>query len=222
MYFYSPKIIYLNKYELSNILKNDPDNFYKNMSNDNLIFRNIDNIDYYLNNIYDNLYTINENEKNIIDTAIKKAHNKLKKCNLLGFKYSKLINYPWIIGFSIGDKYELGYPHTRNNIIILNYNNIYDSELYRTLIHERIHIYQKLYDLDIKLFLNYFNFKKVKIKDNYHLHNPDTDNYIYKFQSNNLLFECIIKNNKLNYTNKKIEYEHPYEFMAFLIVNLIK
>jgi hypothetical protein len=74
-------------------------------------------------------HTINHHEKYIIDKAIKKANKKLKKCNLLGFHYNKMQNYPWIIGFSIGKNYEFGYPHTRNNIIILNYNNIYDKDL---------------------------------------------------------------------------------------------
>lgn len=212
-------IIYLNKYELALILKNDNDNFYKNISNDNLNLRNINDKKLFLNNIHNYLYTINKNEKCIINKAIKKANNKLKKCNLIGFNYNKMENYPWIIGFSIGEQYEFGYPHTRNNIIILNYNNIYDKDLVNTLIHERIHIYQKLYPHDINLFLNLFNFKKIKIKENYHLHNPDTDLFIYK--KNNIIFECKIINNKLEYSHKKTYYEHPYEFMAYLLVELI-
>lgn len=214
----------MDKYELALILKNDNDNFYKNMSNDNLNLRNITNKTLFLNNIIDNLYTINKNEIYVINKAIKKAQNKLKKCNLIGFNYHKIQNYPWIIGFSIGDKYEFGYPHTRNNIIILNYNNIYDKDLVNTLIHERIHIYQKLYPNDITLFLRLLNFKKIKKKEDDHLHNPDTDLYIYK--NNNIIFECKIINNndtnKLKYSQQNIYYEHPYEFMAYLMVESIK
>lgn len=189
------------------------------MSDDNLNLRNIKNKRIFLNNLSNYLYTINKNEKKILNRAIKKAHNKLKKCNLLGFNYNKIKNYPWIVGFSISDKYEFGYPHTRNNIIILNYKNIYDKDLYNTLIHERIHIYQKLYKEDIDLFINIFKFKKIKEKEKHHLHNPDTDLYIYK--NNNIIFECKIINNKLKYTKNKTIYEHPYEFMTYLIVKLI-
>lgn len=212
-------IYYLEKYKLEKLLKSDFDNFYDTISECNLQLRNINNKYHFINNIGCNIYYPSKYEKKIINNAIIKAHNKLKNINYIGFDYNKFKKYPWIIGISIGDNYEFGYPHTRGNIIILNYNNIYNNDLYKTLIHERIHIYQKTFPDDIKYFLKYFNFKIERKKEFDDLHNPDTDNLIYS--SNNIIYECKIKNNKLCYTNESSEYEHPYEFMSYKITNLI-
>lgn len=212
-------IIFLNKYELSNILMKDYDGFYQNLSRLNQQLRNINNIDEYLYNIENYLYTPTKTEKKIIKNAIYKAENKLKNKQYIGFNYNKMKKSPWVIGCSIGENYEFGYPHTRNNIIILNYNNIYDNNLYKTLIHERIHVYQKLFPKDMNKFLKYFGFEKIKRKDITHLDNPDTNNYIYK--KNDFIFECNIIDNNLHYTNSSSQYEHPYEYMAYIIVDNI-
>lgn len=223
-----PDIIYLNKDDLADILKKDKDKYFFKMSKLNLELRDIDNLNSYLLSINDLLYTISNSEKIIINNAIKKAniHLKraskyLKKRKFVGFDYNKIKNQSWIIGCSTGQKFEFGYPHTRMDIIILNYENIYDPDLYKTLMHERIHIYQRFYPNDINLFLNKFNFIKVK---NYHfdnLSNPDSNNIIYSI--NNIIFECkIIKSNNLKltleYTKNKHIYEHPYEWFAYKIV----
>lgn len=223
IYYISLSIVnikYLNNKELSKILIKDEDNFYKNLSKPNLEFRNIKEINEYLQCIDNYLYTLTKKEKQIITNAIYKAHSKLKNKHFIGFNYNKIHNYPWIIGCSIGENYEFGYPHTRNKIIILNYKNIYDKDLYKTLIHERIHIYQKLFPNDINKFLNYFEFKKIKRKDINHLDNPDTDEFIYKC-NNDFILECKIVNNNLEYSNLSSEYEHPYEYMAYIIVDSI-
>lgn len=213
-------IVFLDNFKLSKILISDDDKFYSSLSLENLKLRNINNKDYFLLNIQKYLYTPNSIEKKIIINAIYKAHNLLKNIKFYGFNYNKLKNYKWIIGCSYGQNYEFGYPHTRNNIIILNYNNIYDCNLYKTLIHERIHIYQKLFPKDIKKYLDFNNYKFYSICNNTHLANPDTDNYIYI--QNNIILECnIISANTIQYTNYDSKYEHPYEYMAYEIVDLI-
>jgi hypothetical protein len=220
-YYYtnSITIIFLNNYQLAHYLIQDKDNYYSSLSLENLQLRNIEDKGIFLANIHNYLYTLTNREKIIVQNAIYKAHNLLKNININGFNYSKLKNYKWIIGCSYGTKYEFGYPHTRNNIIILNYDNIYEENLYKTLIHERIHIYQKLFPNDIQQYLQFNNFKKYIKQDSYHLANPDTDNYIYTL--NNQIYECRIYNNSLEYTNNNFHYEHPYEFMAYTITQEI-
>jgi hypothetical protein len=214
------QIIFLNSYQLSNFLQLDLDNFYSNLSNENLKLRNINNKNQYLLNIEKELYTFTEKEKLLLSKAIKIANKKLKSIKFPEFNYKKLYKYPWIIGCSKTNNYEFGYPHTRNNIIILNIDNIYDNNLYKTLIHERIHIYQKLYPNDINKFLNTYNIIKSRKKNNYDRANPDTDNYVYKYK--NINFECIIDNTlNIKCTNNDNIFEHPFEYMAYKIVNSI-
>lgn len=230
-YTNNPTIIFLPKENLSFILKNDIDNYYNSISKYNLKFRNIENRQDFLNNIHTFLYECNNKEKNIISKAIQKANDCLKTITYPGFYYKKLQHSPWLIGCSKSSNYEFGYPHTRYNVIILNYNNIYDKNLYKTLIHERVHIYQKLFPDDIQEFLTHYNFKKIKVQNQYDRANPDTDNYIY--QKDNIIFECKIEspyinnfydfnNNELQLicTNNSDKYEHPYEFMAYEISEL--
>lgn len=218
-------IHFLNKEQLGLILSCDKDKFYSSLSKHNLLLRNISDKNLFLQNINKYLYSLSDNEKCIITKAIKKANNILKKIKCPGFNFSKIQKYNWIIGCSIGTEYEFGYPHTRSNIIILNYNNIYDNDLYKTLIHERIHIYQKLFPKDIQVFLDHYKFKKIKLQNEYHLANPDTDEHIYSLDNKDL--ECIIQTNfetnfqpseqYLEYSYNDYKLEHPFEFMAYLI-----
>ena len=225
IYFYSSyQNIFIKIYdslELTKSLKVDNYNYFTNMSDLNLEIRKIKNKQEYLNNIHYNFYDLSFIEKLILKKAIYKAHNKLNKIKYPGFYNYKLQNIPWLIGCSKNKKYEFGFPHTRKNIIILNIDNIYDSTLYKTLIHERIHIYQKLFPNDIQEFLNHFNFKKVSKLTNKDRVNPDTDDYLY--QRNNIIYQCKIndKDNTVKCTNNDSKYEHPYEFMAYKIVESI-
>jgi hypothetical protein len=223
IYYYSIylHIYFYNSFELSKFLQSDSDKFYSNLSLHNLKIRNINNIYYYLNNIENHLYSLNNKEKKIIKKEIYKAHNYLKQVKFPGFYYNKIFNLPWLIGCSKNNNYEFGYPHTRDTFIILNIKNIYDKNLYKTLIHERIHIYQKLFPNDINEFLKFYQFNKVRKQNEYDRANPDTDNFIYKH--NNIIFECKIntkKNNIIEYTNNSYYLEHPYEYMAYLIEDM--
>jgi len=215
-----PNIIFYNKNRLAIFLKEDKDNYYKNLNIHNLKLRNINNKEEYLNNIETKLYNCTNKEKKIITKAIMKANNKLKNIKYIGFDNSNLQYVPWYIGCAEYD-YEFGLPHTRDKIIILNRNNIYDKDLYKTLIHERIHIYQRLFPDNLIDFLNYYNFQKNSKQSDLDRSNPDTDDYLY--QQNNLLYECkIYPNSKNNIfcTNNSSKFEHPYELMAYEISDL--
>lgn len=210
-------IKFYSKYELSYLLSYDLDNYYHKLNKKDLEARNITNIYEYLINIDKNLCNFTNTEKQIIKQAIYKAHNKLKNLKYPGFNYNKIKTIPWNIGCVNNNNYEFGLPHTRNkNIIIINKNNIFEETLYKTLIHEKIHVYQKTFPNEINEFLNYYNFTKYRLKSNLDRANPDLDNYIYK--KNNIILQCNT-NNKCTF-NSYI-YEHPFELMAYDIVNKI-
>lgn len=191
--------------------------YYYYMSKENLKLRSINNLDSYLKNIENLFYTCSYYEKQIIKKAVCEAERKLNNLNYTGFYPKKLNNVPWIFGFSSGNEYEFGLPHTQGYIIILNKNNIYLSDLVTLLIHERIHIYQKLYPADVDKFVRYYNFQKISKKTNIDRVNPDTDGFVYK--RFNEIYECKITpdNNKTICTKNNSMYEHPYEYMAYMI-----
>jgi hypothetical protein len=213
----------LNKNELYNILLNEND-YYNTFTNLDLQVRNVSSIEEYKTIIKDSPVTINKNEELIIINTINNINNKIKNYNTIGLNGNKFNNIKWIIGIIDGTIYEGGYPHTRNNIIIIPKNLINNFELMQILIHEKIHVYQKTYSDDIKLYLNKNDFKIYKINDhnNNYRANPDTDNYIYTDKNNNLMY-CLYNNNPNNITDVTLNntnnfmYEHPFEYMAYTL-----
>jgi hypothetical protein len=130
---------YLSKNELIEILINNSDNYYNTFNSYDFKVRNINSIEDYYIKIKNSATEINNNFDNIIDNI----NNKLKKINIIGFDGEKASKIPWIIGFIDGVEYEYGFPHTRNNIIVIPIKLINSNRLEKILIHEKIHIYQK-------------------------------------------------------------------------------
>lgn len=209
------KIIIFSSNDIINLLSDTFYNYFNNMNNNNLELRNIKNKKEYLNNLYKCFYNINIYEKNIINNAINIAHHKLNTIECPGFYPKKLDKIPWKIGFSNLYNYEFGLPHTHKDIILLNRNNIYDSELIIILMHERIHVYQRLFPKDIKEYLYHHNFINIGKKTDIDRVNPDTDEY--KYSRNNIIYECTINNNTIKCTKNNSKYEHPFEYMAYTL-----
>ena len=152
----------------------------------------------------------------------------LSKYSCIGFDGKKCAKLKWNIGIITGVKYEGGLPHTRKDIIIIPVD-ILNSNLYKTLIHEKIHVYQKKYIDDISLYLNengYTKYKEKKHFDNIRS-NPDLDDYIYKNKNGQIMI-TIYKNTSPNSIQDTLTmpinnstYEHPLEFMAYNLTNKI-
>ena len=220
-------IIILSKKELQNILLSDSDNYYKSFTDLDLKARNVESIDEYKNLIINSPININNNLKQIIINHINRIDKLFNNYNTIGFNGNKANSIKWIIGIVNNNKYENGFPHTRNNIIIIP-KKLINKKLISTLIHEKIHIYQKIYPDDINKYLKFNNFTNFCNKPcgNFNIRsNPDTDNKIYS-KSNKLFLSIYNKNPKhindvIYYPINKSKYEHPFEFMAYNIENHI-
>lgn len=223
-------IIFLSKDELYSILKNNNDNYYNKFYKNDLKVRNINNINEYIYNIKNYVEDMNHEHKIKLKRCIEIVNeffNNIKKDWFDGIKAN---NIKWIIGMNTGKYYENGLPHTRDNIIILSKEHIEtysDNKLIKTLIHEKIHLYQKIYKDDIDIYIKKNNFTKIKLRtenDNIRA-NPDLDNWIYKDNNNNIL-KATYNNNAssiedIQYSPINIQsYEHPFEKMAIEIENL--
>jgi hypothetical protein len=221
--------IYLSKLELEKTLINNKDKYYQTFNNNDLRVRNINNIKDYINNIKNSCNNISTTDKKLINKAIYNANNKLRKFKINGFDGFKASKIQWIIGLIDGTDYEYGLPHTRNLTIIIPKKILNNkSILLRVLIHEKIHIYQKIYPNDIKIWLDERGFTKFRLKeksDNIRA-NPDVDNYIYKDFENgqykSIYNELPLTINDVKYyPNDNYLYEHPFEYMAYTLEDLI-
>lgn len=226
----------LSKYQTLSVLLSNNDNYYSKFTDTDLKVRKVSNIKEYKEKIKDSVCEPNNMIKNIIIKLINRADIKINKLNhkyhgdFNGIDINKLYNIKWNIGFVCNNTYEDGLPHTRGNVIIMplklfNNNNI--NSIVETLIHEKVHIYQKRFPNETKQYLNNHNFKKIKtieVGDNIRA-NPDMDNNIYT--DGNIIYKATYLPNANNITdvrlyNKSQKYEHPYESMAISVSDATK
>jgi hypothetical protein len=214
----------LTKEDLIKILLINKDGYYQNFNKYDLQVRNVTSISEYKEVIINSPITINFNSNNKIIKTINKIDNFFKNYKTIGFDGNKASKIKWNIGIIDGNFYEGGFPHTRSNVIIIPNNIIFKDDLQKILIHEKIHIYQKEYSKDVEIFLNHYEFKKYNkhIKFDNIRANPDIDNNIYIDKNNNFLLSLYNKNPKnimdvTYYPNNNPIYEHPFEYMAYII-----
>ena len=222
-------IIFLTKEELFNFLKLDIDNYHKSFTKKDLNVRNISNPNEYIDKIYNSVSEFNNNEKKTLEKCINKISKNLDKVNFDYFNGEKANNIIWKIGCIDGNEYENGLPHTRNNVIILNKNDLQKNStnyIISTLIHEKVHIYQKMYPEDINNYLEKNNFKRIAersaLNNSENIRaNPDLDKWVY--QDNNKMYKAIYQPSAK--TVSDVQYssndgqksEHPFEKMAIEI-----
>jgi hypothetical protein len=203
----------------------DPDHYYKSFSKKDLSMRKISSTEDYHFIIEKSCRDFNVYEKNKIINCVSKVESILKSINDPWFDGIKSCKTQWKFGCVSGKLYEGGLPHTRYDLIILpeyvvtNYN---DTELSKLILHEKIHVYQKMYPKDIHKYTQYHHFYK-KIRRN-EVHdaraNPDLDEWIYN-DSNNHSYMALYKADSTHitdvtfYPNNSHFYEHPYEKMAY-------
>jgi len=91
---------------------------------------------------------------------------------------------PWTIAVTKGkgSAYEYGLPHTRGDVIIIPESDVADTDDFvDTLMHEQLHVYQKMYPEDFQKYLDSEGFVRHcwrKEIDNVAA-NPDADEWVY-------------------------------------------
>jgi hypothetical protein len=222
-------IRFLSSNELYYILRMDIDNYYNTFTKKDLEVRNIENTDEYISKIKESVSEFTLSEKNILKKCINIISKNLSKINLEYFDGSKANKIIWKIGCVKGNEYEDGLPHTRNDIIILNHNSLNTNinNIILLLIHEKVHIYQKMYEKDIEKYLKKFNFKRIKSRPENVRANPDIDNYLYKDDSK--VYKAMYNKNASSVSDVRYssyndgqKSEHPFEKMAIEIEDLYK
>lgn len=225
-------IFFLNKNQLLTTLILDKDNYYKRFYKSDLKARNVKNIEEYFTNIKYSLTEPTNEIKEKVTDCVNKADiffKNIKYDYFNGIDNNKLL---WKIGFIKNNLYEGGLPHTRGDVIILNIDKVKysnKSNLIKTLIHEKIHIYQKKYPEKMQKYLRIYQFKKIKKRDEFDniRANPDLDDYIYQDKNSNT-YKAIYNNNIssvediIYYPENNQLFEHPFEKMAIDIENKYK
>tara|TARA_Y100000389_G_scaffold25231_1_gene21911 strand:+ start:7981 stop:8817 length:837 start_codon:yes stop_codon:yes gene_type:complete len=227
--FQEKKINFLTKEQNATFLYNDTDNYIKNLTGIDLFARKVKNNNIYKNKCINCATNFNQHQINIITQACIEADKYLSSYNYL-LNGNDIAIIDWNIALTTNYnnfEYEEGLPHTRENIIFLSNKlipNTISNSLINTLIHEKIHIYQR-YNYDIlENIINKMGYTKTSFKNIKQRSNPDLNNSIY-INKNNEKLSCLYKSDKPNGINdvtcleNNNLFEHPYELLAYTIAN---
>jgi hypothetical protein len=194
------RIRFMTYKDTANFLAKDNDGYVRNLTELDLHARNVKTHIDYLNNIDDTTVSFTEDEKMLLVKCANNADKYLRNEKFAELKYGKhldgkeIAGIKWVFANTFANyskdvlkEYEQGLPHTRENIILLSKNVLKYNELdlTSTLIHEKIHIYQRynpeLFDKIIKEMglkeLDKKSFRHAK----YIRSNPDTNNKLYYY-----------------------------------------
>lgn len=222
----SDNTIFLSKNELENILISNDDNFYNRLYKKDFEVRKINNISEYTSKIKNSVTDFTENEKKYISEIITSINDKFENVNLPWLDGKKFNQIKWKLGLISGYEYENGLCHTRNDTIIIQRDKL-NYNFYKTLIHEKVHVYQKMYPEDSEIFIKLNNFKKIrKISESDMIRaNMDIDDWIYADQNDNE-YKAVFNKNPVDIQDVTFSpcnsqsCEHPLEKMAIDISNL--
>lgn len=215
--------------------------YFQRMNKLDLLARNAINEESYKKIYVDSLLEYTPDEKEILDKLVQTADT------YTGFTH-KFKNIPWKFA-KTSLQIENGFPHTIGDIIILS-NKFFDFEnktKITILIHEKLHIYQRLYPLETqKLICDTWDYKIIDKIENYDKsrNNPDINSFIYSrnditviqlYNNENpsditdaatfsINDNKIITHNDLDLPSFATQIEHPYEVMAtvvpYILMNL--
>jgi len=231
--FLQTRPYFLDKKELKNILlKND--DFYSTLFPVDLEARHVTSISDYKDKIRSVVTEFSFLEKIILVVCMFRADQKLKNISEKYFDGKKAVqDIEWRIGCVEGREYEYGLPHTVGTTIIFTKEMMEDyswTDLIDTLVHEKVHLYQKRYPEDVDRYLSEKGFvvdKKRSEADRIRA-NPDINQTVYKrvYGGNGNNKENNDDNDKyrMQYVSRPVNItdtiqkdhrkEHPFEEMA--------
>jgi hypothetical protein len=207
-------------------IEQDKDSYVQNMSLPDLRARSVKTITEYIEKSSADIIPFSSYQKAIIYKNLELANDYLQRTRHYFIDPSLLQKIPWKFILTKGF-YEQGLPHTRGPYIFLSsdFFNTSQKDQIITLIHEKIHIYQRKYK-------KYF--QKKLLNNNYTIYglrkdypnsraNPDLDEYIYihplKYTMVSTYTSMYPKSIQDVHTDIPIYKEHPNEEIAYTIAN---
>lgn len=237
MPFLSPsksECTFLSASDTASFLMADPDTYTTNLSSLDLHARRAASYQEYQRASARSARSFTPAEKLMLTEAARKADSIISGMRLEGYpSFAKnMRKIPWIFASTEGTVYEDGLPHTRLNVIFLSSGVLArfvgdDREAIRTLIHEKIHIQQRLHPVETLALLKqrgYIQWKErlgvPRIRAN-----PDLDPWIYvdpKTQKGMAAYYTSETPTSISdITLSSVNYEHPYEMIAYEVTQHI-
>jgi hypothetical protein len=219
---------FMSDIETALFLKEDKDGYLKGLSKPDLHARHVKNVNEYIDKITQSALSFTEAEKMRLSRCLIDADIFLKTyvySNALDCK--ELIAIPWKIALTHNHVYEEGFPHTRGDVIFLSTFTLQeiDHDLTATLIHEKVHIYQRQNPKKMKYLLDKMGYKEMHINAHrLQRANPDLNDKTYYYTKTNKIMMFLYKSDRPEHindiqTSEHASNEHPYEKIAYDIAD---
>ncbi len=220
-------VTFLSSKQTSEFFRLDPDGYLKQMSEYDIKARGANTKTQMMNRIINATENFSLYEKFNLILCTRLADIFFKRLDTLipYVNCRQIANIPWILAKTKDNMYEGGYPHTRENIIFITNKTIYSGHLVKTLIHEKVHLWQRMYPEEMQKWIRNNNWQPHSSRYQYPMirSNPDTDSIVYTDPNGKLgIVEYLTKNPKsIRDTKFPIENnpvsEHPNETLAYYI-----
>ena len=217
---------FMSRNETAKYFMEDKDRYVDDLSDLDIIALKSTSKQDYINKIVSDARDFSEREKEILIKACADSdkflynYTKMPEINA-----KKIANMEWVLSKTNGEWYEAGYPHTRENIIFITDDVIRHPDLTRIMIHEKIHVFERLYPEEIEEWMRVNGYTvHSKLKD-YPLarSNPDVNGIVYKSKEGCLTLAQFKNKNPSGIDDahypcgRDWKYEHPYETLAYTI-----
>ena len=220
-------VVTLTAQETSDFLSKDEDYYVQNMSKYDLIARKAESYTEYLQRIAGVAHEPSQWDIKRLTEATAEVDKFLStsKSKKYANIFARLVTIPWKIAIFSGKQYESGYPHTRADVIFIPNILISSSELAKTLLHEKVHLYQRAYPQEMDSWLRSRGFDrwKTRVSEPLSRANPDLDAWIYIDPATQKPMVALYNSEEpTNISDVKLtnfSFEHPYELMAYEIAD---
>lgn len=160
------------------------DNYYDSFSALDLRARGVSSLNEYLRRIESVCLdgACDPDTESIIRRCVEKVDFEQKRRHWINME--RLRALPWTIAVTKGNgsAYEYGLPHTRGDVIIIPESAVVESDDFvDTLMHEQLHVYQKMYPEDFQKYLDSEGFVRHCWRREIQnvAANPDADEWVY-------------------------------------------
>ena len=221
-------VSFMTKDQTYKFLHNDLDGYIANLSPIDLYARKVNSSNTYRLRAANSALDFSNDLKMKLVSAVKTSNRLLEKIRIEKINCSEIASMPWIFALTDSNLYEDGLPHTRANVIFISSTmDQSHNNLVKTLIHEKIHIYQRAHPDEISFYLESKGYIKSKHGQGipYIRSNPDLDGWIYYSPVTKKEMAAYYSSDEpssiTDITLTDPSFEHPYELMAYTITEKV-
>lgn len=214
--------------DTANFLQSDVDGYVKSLTQPDLHARNVSTHKEYVDVCSASAFDASHEDVATIRSAVATVHAFLLTSPDIPIPPRKLLDIPWKIAITQGRKYENGYPHTRLDVIFIDTTIMNSPDFVATLLHEKVHVFQRKYPEAMTLWLNTQGYKRYMLRSSLPLAraNPDLDEWVYIDPSTKKEMVAVYNSAQpRSISDVKLSnyaFEHPFEFMAYQIGSQLK